>query len=343
MSFKSWDELALEQKIVARLLRNHIQLNRLNHAYIFEGVKGTKKAEVAKFFSQALLCKNIDDNANPCLVCHDCERIDKETHTNVFIIRPDGQTIKKDQIKDIISEFSKTSLESGPRVNIIFEADKFNASSANSLLKTMEEPGENIYQIMITENLQSLLPTIRSRGEIIHFKELDRELIRQELQAEGIDGSYANPISRYTSDLQAAIKIANDDSMIALIDLVIAIFDSFTNKKQSAIITFLESSIKVIGEQSKAEFFLDLMIILQKDIIQRHLKNESICFENQHHMIDNLANKISLSMAKDHLELMLELSKKIKYNINMPLAFNQIVMVLERGYKDATHSRRNPI
>ncbi|MFP4478483.1 MAG: hypothetical protein ACLFPM_03495 [Candidatus Izemoplasmatales bacterium] len=343
MSYKSWDDIALEQKVAARLLKNHIQLNRLNHAYIFEGVKGTRKVEIAEFFSKAIMCNNKDESMNPCHECDDCKRIDSGTHPNMFIVKPDGQMIKKEQIKSLIEEFSKTSLESGPRINIIHEADKFNLSSANALLKTMEEPGEDIYQIMITENVQALLPTIKSRGETIHFKELDRKIIREKLQSLDINASYANPISQYTSDISAAVEIANDDLMIELIDLVIDTYEAMLDTKKSVIITFLENGGKVISEQSRAEFFLDLMIIFQKDIIQSKLKNENLCFYSHHFLIENLAKKTDLNTCKNHLEALLGLSMRIKYNINMPLAFNQLLMVLERGYKNATQSRRNPI
>ncbi len=334
MSYKSWLDLASEQSVVARLLKNHIQLNRLNHAYIFEGVKGTKKLETALFFAKAIMCQEKDSESNPCGECVHCQRIDHLTHPNLFIVEPDGQMIKKEQIKQLIDEFSKTSLESGPRINIIQEADKFNLSSANALLKTMEEPGEDIFQIMITENLQALLPTIRSRGEVIHFKELDRALIREKLQEIGIKSSYANPISQYTSDLDSAIKIAEDELMIELIDLVIAVYQAFIDSKQSAIIAFLENSGKVVSEQSRTEFFLDFMILFQKDIIQTLLKNEDICYINHHILIEKLAKKIDLVLAKKHLEDMLDLSKRIKYNINLPLALNHLLMVLERGYKN---------
>ncbi|QWB99849.1 hypothetical protein KHQ88_06780 [Mycoplasmatota bacterium] len=343
MSYKTWDEISLEQKVAARLLKNHISLHRLNHAYIFEGVKGTRKSEIAEFFTKAILCKHLDESLNPCHECDHCQRIDSGSHPNVFIVKPDGQMIKKEQIKSLIEEFSKTSLESGPRVNIIYEADKFNLSSANSLLKTMEEPGEDIYQIMITENVQALLPTIKSRGEVIHFKELDRGIIREKLQSIGIDASYANPISQYTSDISAAVEIANDELMIEIIDLVIDVYEAMSDPKKSVIITFLENGGKVIADQSRTEFFLDLMIIFQKDIIQSKLKNDHICFYSHHFLIESLSKKIDLNTAKDHLEKLLELSMRIKYNINKILAFNELLMVLERGYKNATQSRRNPI
>lgn len=334
--YKTWDDIAKEQKVVARLLKNHLQLNRLNHAYIFEGAKGTKKAEIALFFTKAMLCQHLSEDGNPCLECSNCQRIDHLTHPNVFLVSPDGKMIKKEQIQALIQEFSKTSLESGPRVNIIYDADKFNLSSANALLKTMEEPGEDIYQIMLTENLQSLLPTIRSRGEVIHFKELDRRMIREVLQEKGVEASYANPISQYTSDITAAMDIANDQIKVEMIDLVIDVFDALNRKKQSAIIQFLEKGGVALSEPSRTEFFLNFMILFQKDIIQSLLKNDDVCFFNHHQLIKSLAAKVDLETAQNHLEAMLELSFRLHYNINLPLAVNHLLLVLERGYKYGT-------
>lgn len=336
MTYKSWDDVAKEQKVVARLLSNHIKLDRLNHAYIFEGVKGTKKYDIARFFTKALMCRHKDDHMNPCLTCKDCERIDHDMHPNVSLIEPDGRFIKKEQIKKMIEEFSKTSLEVGPRINIIIDADKFNLSSANTFLKIMEEPGDDIYQMMLTENLQALLPTIRSRGEIIHFKELDRQMIQAHLVSKGIEAVYANPIAHYTADIEAAEVIAHDALLIEIIDLVIDIYQALMHDKQSAVITFLENGGKVMASQERTNFFLDFMMLFQRDIIQTKLNQNHICYNKHHHLIEDICEKIDLSMANQHMEEMLALSKRMNYNINIPLAMNRLLMVLERGYNHAT-------
>lgn len=343
MAYKSWNEIAKEQAIAARLLKNHIKLNRVNHAYIFEGDKGTKKGDIAHFFAKTLICNNLDEKLNPCNECKDCQRIDKNIHPNIITIRPEGKFIKKEQVQDLIAEYSKTALEESPRINIIYEAEKFNLSSANSLLKTMEEPGEDIYQILITENYSSLLPTIKSRAESIHFKELDRNLLREELKKLDVKSYYANPISQYTSNLESAKKIALDEEMTEIIDLVILVFDALLNNKDSAIITFLEKNKKVLTEIDKAKFFLEIMIIFQKDILQFKLNKQNLCFFEKQQTINKLAEKIDNKLAEKMLKNMLELSIRIKYNINLKLAFNKLLMNLERGYKYATHSGRNPI
>ncbi|MCF7924131.1 MAG: hypothetical protein K9L64_03360 [Candidatus Izimaplasma sp.] len=343
MVYREWEDIAKEQATPARLLKNHIQLNRVNHAYIFEGEKGTKKGEIAHFFAKTLLCKNLDQDLNPCNVCKDCKRVNNDTHPNVLKIEPDGKFIKKEQVQNLIEEYSKTSLEVSPRINIIYEADKFNLSSANSLLKIMEEPGEDIYQILITENYNSLLPTIKSRAEAIHFKELDRNLIRQELKKQGIKSSYAHPISQYTSNLEAAKAIADDEEMIEIIDLVIDVYKALLTDNQSAIITFLEKNKKILVDNDKANFFIELMIIFQKDILQTKLDKEDLCFLDQKSIINKLADKIDISYAEKALKNMLELSIRTKYNINLKLALNKLLMNLERGYKHATYSSRDSI
>jgi hypothetical protein len=166
--------------------------------------------------------------------------------------------------------------------------------------------------------------------------DLDRLVIRESLQAKGVEPSYANPISQYTSDLSAAQEIANDDMKIEMIDLVIDVFDAMQRQKQSAVIRFLENGGVVLSDASRTEFFLNFMILFQKDIIQTLLEHDDVCFLNHHQLIKSLASMIDLEVAQDQLEAMLKLTKRLHYNINLPLAMNHLLVVLERGYTYGT-------
>ncbi|MCK5732121.1 MAG: AAA family ATPase, partial [Tenericutes bacterium] len=270
MSVYSWDEVGKYQNDVARIIKNSYRLNRISHAYIFEGPNGTKKTSTAFLYAKSLLCTN-PDAFNPCNECHNCRRVGNRTHPNLFYIKPKGKVIKKEQIKDLINEFSKASVENGPRIYIIEEADKLNLTSANTLLKTMEEPGQDIYQILITENYNALLKTIISRAEILHFKPIDRNLIKEHLVKRNIAVNIANSISEYTVDMGSAIKFAEDTKMINIIKLVTEINNAFLNKNESSIILFKESSQEIFQDQEIIDFFLTLMIFYQKDVLNYQL------------------------------------------------------------------------
>jgi DNA polymerase-3 subunit delta' len=340
--FNNWEEIRLYQDTVYQVLVNSFEKNRIAHSYIFEGVKGTRKQSVAILFAKTLLCTN-RQGVNPCNECHNCKRVENLTHPNLFLINPQGRVIKKEVVSNLIQEFSKASIEKGPRIYIVVDADRFNQSSANTLLKTMEEPGQEIYQILITENFNNLLGTIISRAETLHFKPTSRKLIKEYLMSLEIEETLANLVSQYTADQDTAESLIKNKVIEDIYVLVTEIFSSLLDKNRSAIISLFQEN-KLLSDNEKTEIFLNLLTYYQKDIlaIKSNLV-DNIIYTNQIETIERLAKKVSFNQAQEYLEEMLELANKLKYNINTHLAFNKLLMNLERGYKHATQSRSDTI
>ena len=96
----------------------------------------------------------------PCEECINCKRINHGNHPDIHIVEPDGLSIKKQQIHQLQEEFSKTGVESNQKLYMIYHADKMTVNAANSLLKFLEEPHEQTYAVLITEQPQKMLPTI---------------------------------------------------------------------------------------------------------------------------------------------------------------------------------------
>lgn len=110
-------------------------------------------------------------------------QIDEEKYLELVIVRPDGTSIKKDQILELQDRIKTKPVLSNYIFYIILSADKLNDVAANKLLKTIEEPNENVIGFMITSSLESMLPTVKSRSEILNikFEERNIEEIPQEL------------------------------------------------------------------------------------------------------------------------------------------------------------------
>ncbi len=332
MYFNNWEEVKKYQNEVARILTNSIRLKHVSHAYIFEGFNGTKKVDTALLFAKTLLCKDLHDG-NPCGICHNCKRVDSLSHPNLFYIKPSGKVIKKEQVQALIQEFSKASLEEGPRIYIVEDADRFNVTSANTLLKTMEEPGEDIYQVLITENYNALLKTIISRAETIHFKPIDKHIISDYLEKSGIMPSIANVVSQYTNDIEQAETIAMNPKMIEIIELVRDIYKTFLKKDESSIILFKDNHDGVFLDERVTDFFLTLMTIYHKDILNYQLRHLSqICFEDEKEIIAKLSEVFSQKELQENIDKMLNLKSRLKFNINDKLAFDKLLASLERGF-----------
>ena len=148
-------------------LMQAIQKNRLPHALLFTGPGGVGKKTSAWAIAQTLLC-----NKHPaCGKCTSCQQVAAHTNKSVLFIEPDGLQIKAKAVRQILDFVSLQSF-SPARVVLIESAHLMNRSASGSLLKILEEPPPNVYFILITPQLFALLPTIRSRTQIIRFMPL---------------------------------------------------------------------------------------------------------------------------------------------------------------------------
>ena len=112
-------------------------------------------------------CKN--DGIENC-ECNICRTIDSGNNPDLIVISPDGKEIKKEQMMNVVHMFSTKPLINKYSVYIVNNADRMNDSAANKILKFLEEPEGNILGFFITDNIQGVLPTIRSRCELYSFK-----------------------------------------------------------------------------------------------------------------------------------------------------------------------------
>lgn len=146
--------------------------NRWPHAFLFVGANSIGKKKLAIAFAQILICEQADV---ACGQCGPCLRVEKLQSENLTLIEPDTAlakpVIKVEAIRDLLEALSLSSM-GGKRVIIINEAFTMNPQAANMLLKTLEEPFENVFFILIGQSVQQFLSTIRSRTQILRFAQL---------------------------------------------------------------------------------------------------------------------------------------------------------------------------
>lgn len=141
---------------------------RPGQTYLFVGPSGIGKKLIATGFAQALLCER---NRHACGLCGSCLRVASGHQESFMLVKPEGPVIKIDQARDIINKLAFKSMTEN-RVIVIDEAQTMNPQAANSLLKILEEPPPGTFFFMIAPTQAGLLPTIRSRSRIVHFKPL---------------------------------------------------------------------------------------------------------------------------------------------------------------------------
>ena len=152
---------------VKKQLENSIQHHRLSHAFLFVGDQGTGKSQTALWLAQRLFCQS--SGQRPCGKCRSCVQIAEQHFIDVMHIYPEGIGIRSEQMNAMQYEFNHSGLESRQRVLIIHQAETMNETVSNRLLKFIEEPVGEIVVILLANNEQQILSTIRSRCQIIRF------------------------------------------------------------------------------------------------------------------------------------------------------------------------------
>ncbi|MBS7577880.1 MULTISPECIES: DNA polymerase III subunit delta' [unclassified Enterococcus] len=155
------------QPVLYQRFKRVLQKQSLFHAYLFTG--GFFSFEFAIWIAQSLFCQQAEQHL-ACGKCRNCQLIAANDFSDVQLIQPTGNTIKVNQVRELISEMSQTGVEGNQRVFIIKSVDLLSSSAANALLKFIEEPSPNTYLFLLTNQLGQVLPTIQSRTQIIPFR-----------------------------------------------------------------------------------------------------------------------------------------------------------------------------
>lgn len=164
---------------IKQLLEDTIRQKNISHSYIFSGPRGIGKYEFAKQFAKMILCTA---DSKPCNECKSCIEFENSNNPDISIINPDGNSIKIEQIRNLISKSSEKPIISSKKVYIINDSDTMTKEAQNSLLKTLEEPPTYLTIILITSNENKLINTIRSRCTKIKFNQIQDDILRKYLE-----------------------------------------------------------------------------------------------------------------------------------------------------------------
>ncbi|MBO5488700.1 MAG: DNA polymerase III subunit gamma/tau, partial [Eubacterium sp.] len=177
------------QDHIVKTLGNELQSNRIGHAYLFCGTRGTGKTTVAKIFAKAVNCENPGPNG-PCGECSMCRSIEEQTSMNV--VEMDAASHNGvDDVRTLIDEIQYSPAEGKYKVYIIDEVHMLSTSAFNALLKTLEEPPSYVIFILATTEYHKIPITILSRCQRYDFKRISVDMIadrlRELLDKEGVE------------------------------------------------------------------------------------------------------------------------------------------------------------
>lgn len=315
------------QKILYQTFSRALEKKQVSHAYLLVGEPGTPLLSTAKYLAKTLVC----DHPSPfaCNTCFTCLRIDDGNYADFILLDGSQKTIKKEEIQVLESAFEKTALEDkGKMIYIIHLVENMTVEAINSLLKFLEEPEENIYAFLTTENELKVLPTILSRTQKIPLKKIPQEDILKECSEHEISTQDAELLSFFYQDIPSILEaMESDDYQVAhhALDLFL---HALTKSKENALFVMQTEIANEIRSKEKAKCFFDLFVVCCQEMLA--IKgNYPIFLQSYATILKKLANQ--MDDIESEMLLFMEARGKLDLNINIPLLLDHMCIQWIKG------------
>ena len=275
------NELKTLQPIVYQTLHNALMNDSLSHCYLFVGPTGTARFETAILLAQSLVCDNTDDGW-ACQQCIQCIRIEENNYADYILIDGSRESIKAEQILNLQYQFSQTALEkAGRKIFIINNCENMTLKAANSLLKFIEEPSNNLTGIFITTSLDNVLPTIASRCQIINFHPLSKEVYYNKAMEAGLDELNAHIVSQLINSPEEIEILKNSESYQNALFRFTEFMFEFLKDRKNGMIYLQEYGFRDAVKDSDRRrdrdtigYFLDIAEIFVNDYFSGHVTDD---------------------------------------------------------------------
>ncbi len=310
-------EEVIGQKEVVGKLRKALESKEIAHAYIFEGARGLGKKAMALQLASALVCES--NGQRPCNRCKSCTKASSGNHPDIKIIEEDG-IIKIDEIRKLIKDIQLKPYEGKGKVYIISDVDKMNIQTQNALLKTLEEPPSYATLILLTTRINSLLPTIISRCQVIKLHPVNLETIKDYLiKNKGIDKEKAKMLATFSRGIIGrAIELLDNPDFYYRREKVIEICNNLSTSK---LFSILEQIIFFEEQKLHIEEVLNLMTSWYRDLfIYKETRNiEFITNVDKIEEIDFQGEKLNLAKIIDIIFIIEKTKNNLRSNVQFHL------------------------
>ncbi|WP_042278150.1 DNA polymerase III subunit [[Clostridium] dakarense] len=301
-------ENIIGQEFAKKYLTNSLRKNKINHAYMFEGIDGIGKKKFTGELAKILLnTENVDSSPD------------------YININADGSSIKIAQIRklqtDIIIKPHKEY-----KIYIINEAEKMTVEAQNALLKTLEEPPEYAIMILITSNKERLLDTIKSRCEIIKFLPISLLDLKKYLIDKGIEEQRAQLLSVFSrGSIEKALELSESADFAIMREDIQSYIQTILDKK---IIDILEIPANMDKYKKEIMSILDIFVNYFRDMMMLKEKVDKSMIINADKIvfIQNMSKKITYSQVSKIIDIIEDTKTKIRSNCNFNISIQVMAL-----------------
>lgn len=320
------------RKDLVSYIQNTIQNNQVSHAYIFNGERGAGKKMFAQLFAMTLQCEK--GTTEPCNECHSCRQALSGNHPDIIrVTHEKPNTISVEDVRVQINNDIMIKPYNGKyKIYIVPDADLMTVQAQNALLKTIEEPPEYAVIILLTENAESLLPTILSRCVVLKIKNVKDTLIKKYLMEQMQIPDYQADICTAFAqgNIGRAIMLATSEHFNEIKEETIQLMKRI---KEMELTDLVEAVKRLSGYKIEVSDILDLISVWYRDVLLYKATKDinGVIFSDQMKYIKERANTSSYEGIEIILKGIETAKTRLKANVNFDLVMELLLLTIKEN------------
>ena len=319
-------------KDILKYISSAVENNRVSHAYILNGERGSGKKMLANLFAMTLLCETGDNE--PCGKCHSCKQAESGNHPDIIrVTHEKPNSISVDDIRTQVNNTVDIKPYQGPyKVYIIPQADMMTPQAQNAILKTIEEPPSYAVFLLLTENADTLLPTINSRCVMLKLRNIKDTLIKKYLMENlEIPDYKADMCTAFAQgNMGRAIMLANSDHFNEIREEAVQLLKHINEMELNEIVAAVKN---ISVYKLEITDYLDIIMIWYRDVLLYKATKEidKVVFKDQLQSIKEQARKSSYEGIELILESLEKAKARLKANVNFDLVMELLFLTIKEN------------
>jgi DNA polymerase-3 subunit delta' len=316
------------------LLADHVAHGQERQAYLLTGPQGVGKRTLALRFAQSLNCLNSKVPGKPCGKCSSCKKFDTMQHPDLTIVEAEqqGGILRIDQVREMQHRLSLAPYEAKYRIALLLRIEEANINTANALLKTLEEPPQQVVVLLTANSAENLLPTIVSRCEVIRLRVLSVDETSKGLQQKkGVPVEMADKLAHISGGRPGyAIRMYEHPELLEQrLSWLEELFHILSSSQGERFGLALEMSKDRDNEAMRSK--LQVWLTLWRDVLLNSSGiTQSLTNQDHSEQVKYLTEHISMSEAQNYIQAVANTLDYIDHNVNSRLALEVLLMDFPR-------------
>lgn len=313
-------------------LQNAIATNKVSHAYIINGERNAGKEFIARVFAMTLQCEK--GETEPCGECHSCKQaLGNNQPDIIYISHEKPNTIGVEDIRVQINGDIAIKPYSSPRkIYIINEGEKMTPQAQNALLKTLEEPPEYAVILILTTNVETMLPTVLSRCVVLNMKPVSDRLVKKYLMEQLAVPDYKANISVAFArgNIGKAKMLASSEEFEKVKDEAITLVKNINDMEISEIV----KAIKKISEYKfDVNDYLDILMAWYRDVLLFKATKDvnSLVFKEDIQQIMRMSDRSTYEGIEQIVNALQSAKKRLEANVNFDLTMELLFLAIKEN------------